>query len=105
MASYKPGQSGNLKGRPIKELTFSHVVRSKLADEMTSEEYETAVQVIEYLADQVIQNAITLSKTDPKQFLEYMESIRDTTEGKPKQVQEIGGIDGGALEFIFRKED
>lgn len=94
---FKPGQSGNPKGRPVAELTFGHVLRTKLISEYTSEEYEQAVAYIDAITDHMAKIASDKS-TDPQVRLAYIKEIADRTEGKPKQQTELTGKDGGPIE-------
>ena len=80
---WKPGQSGNLRGRPKKRL-----LDDALEDLLASNDAEVARDV-----------AAALVKRARKGDVRAIQLIAERTQGKPMRAVEISGPDGGALEI------
>ena len=102
---FKKGQSGNPKGSKkgsyIKELSMSAVVRRKLSDIHTIDEYEEAVARVENIAEKIIH--IAESTDDPKILHDFAVFLRDTTEGKPSQRVELAGDKENPIALVISK--
>lgn len=90
---WKPGQSGNPKGRPKKRL-ISDALRAKLEVELG--EGET-------LADLIASRIVDMIKSedDPKAFTQLFKEIVDRTEGRPAQKIEVNPNDDGNFEIVL----
>lgn len=85
---FKPGNSDNLNGAPIKELRPSEWVKKELKaltslDINTKAGYEESISHVEHIAKTLVKGASTIS--DPKIRLEYIKEVIDRVEGKPSQ--------------------
>lgn len=85
--SFKPGNNANPFGRPVAELTLSSIIRRKLADQYTSEEYLEAVSKVEHIANKILDTIMTTK--DPRVLKEYSEFIADRTEGRPQNKVDV----------------
>jgi len=81
--SYKPGQSGNPKGRPKKEWTWSGVLKeiAEREDKTNKKEYKTLAG--EALFKEVLKGNVPAIK-----------EFGDRIDGKAKQSHELTGKDG-----------
>lgn len=80
---FKPGQSGNPKGRPVGSRDYRDIYRDALTkiaetNDMSPEELETILEE-------------TGLKKALKGDFKFWQDIRDRIHGKPKQAVEIGG--------------
>lgn len=83
LTPWKPGQSGNPRGRPKKRL-----IDEALEELLASNDSEAARDV-----------AAALLKRARKGDLRAIQLIAERTQGKPTRAVEISGLDGGALEI------
>lgn len=93
--AFEKGNRANPNGRPVAELTLSSVIKRKLVDQYTGEEYQEAVANVEHIAHKIINTALTTK--DPQVLKQFAEFIADRTEGKAVQKTELTGEDGGPL--------
>ncbi len=102
-----PFQKGNkLAESNAKELRLSTWVQKELErdyDTSHLEGYEEKMAAVKVLARRIVDKA--LKAENLKDLIDGAEFIRDTTEGKPKQVQELTGKDGEDLKVTFTIED
>ncbi len=98
-----PFQKGNkLAESNAKELRLSTWVQKELErdyDTSNLEGYEEKMAAVKVLARRIVDKA--LQAENLKDLIDGAEFIRDTTEGKPKQVTELSGRDGEDLKVTF----
>ena len=75
---WKPGQSGNPKGRP-KSITLSEALRAQLGQVMPGEDEKTYAEKI----------ALVLCEEATKGNVGAAKEIADRTEGKPRQTLDV----------------
>lgn len=78
---WKPGQSGNPKGRPKLEYSFTTILRTKAAQR------PDLIDRLFALAD----------SEDERVALQAIVTIANRLDGMPKQATEITGADGGPV--------
>lgn len=83
---YRKGQSGNPKGRPKAEWTWSGMIK-----EAMEESYGDNKTIKELMAKSLVKEGL-------KGNVQAMKEIGDRLEGRPKQSLEMGGIDGKPIE-------
>ncbi len=89
LTPWKPGQSGNPRGRPKKRL-----IDQALEELLESNDAEAARDV-----------AAALLKRARKGDLRAIQLIAERTQGKPMRAVEISGPDGGALELDLMTDE
>lgn len=89
LTPWKPGQSGNPRGRPKKRL-----IDEALEDLLANNDAEAARDV-----------AAALLKRARNGDLRAIQLIAERTQGKPMRAVEISGPDGGALQLDLMTDE
>lgn len=102
---FKPGQSGNLAGRTVTELTLKKHLNDALDRQLPVDHpaYVAGLTAREILAQKALD--IAIHTENELVFKAMFETVRDTTEGKPTQTANVnvtempqpilGGLSGG----------
>jgi hypothetical protein len=91
---FKPGVSGNPKGRPAAMFSFGKYLRDFLASEHPqAEEYNLKTGNKDKVRSQLDVIVRRLAKDDPKILLQY-------GFGKPIETHEISGVDGAPMVIL-----
>jgi len=112
LEKFKPGESGNPKGRPKGSLNLATRLKKwgelamkdddGLVKEVRKQFPEATEKVTLEMAMYFRMLMIATKSPDDRAALAAMREYFDRTEGKPLQKNEIAGPDGEAMKIIFK---
>lgn len=94
---FQKGISGNPGGRPKREWTWSSLIADELEKELSSKDGNKD-KARNFVVKRLVRMAIDGDIQAQKEIMNRMD-------GMPKQIQEIAGPDGGALEIKIISEN